>query len=264
MVMESLLIRYELIFFFLGGLIVGSFLNTVIYRLPLIMGYEEKDVSFIKFNLAFPASHCPNCESKLPFYLNIPLLSFIWLRGRCSFCKDKISTQYPFIELVTGILFSWIAFNSIDLQQSTFLCIFFSALLVLSVIDSKFQLVPSSISFSLIIIALLYNFLVNPDLVKDAILGALSGYLFFFLIEKLFKYLKGIEGLGRGDAKVFSSMGALMGWQYLPYILLASSLLGLISVLIFFIIKKKSFKELKGYSIPFVPALSFGLLINLF
>ena len=262
--MESLLISYELIFFFLGGLIVGSFLNTVIYRLPLIMGYEKKDVSFIKFNLAYPASHCPNCESKLPFYLNIPLLSFIWLRGRCSFCKGRISTQYPLIELVTGILFSWIAFNSLDLIQSTFLCIFFSALLVLSVIDSKFQLVPSSISSSLIVIALLYNFLLNPDLFKDAILGALSGYLFFFLIEKFFKYLKGIEGLGRGDAKVFASMGALMGWQYLPYILLTASLLGLISVLIFFIIKKKSFKELKGYSIPFVPALSFGLLINLF
>jgi len=159
--MELLLIRYELIFFFLGGLIVGSFLNTVIYRLPLIMGYEEKDISFIKFNLAFPASHCPNCESKLPFYLNIPLLSFIWLRGRCSFCKDKISTQYPLIELVTGILFSWIAFNSLDLLQSAILCIFFSALLVLSVIDSKFRLVPSSISLSLKVIALLYNFLLN-------------------------------------------------------------------------------------------------------
>jgi leader peptidase (prepilin peptidase)/N-methyltransferase len=104
----------------------------------------------------------------------------------------------------------------------------------------------------------------NPDLVKDSILGALSGYLFFFLIEKLFKYLKGIEGLGRGDAKVYASMGALMGWQYLPYILLAASLLGLISVLIFFAVEKKPFRELKGYSIPFVPALSFGLLINLF
>ena len=159
--MELLLIRYELIFFFLGGLIVGSFLNTVIYRLPLIMGYEEKDISFIKFNLAYPASHCPNCESKLPFYLNIPLLSFIWLKGRCSFCKDKISTQYPLIELVTGILFSWIALNSLDLLQSSILCIFFSALLVLSVIDSKFQLVPSPISLSLIVIALLYNFLLN-------------------------------------------------------------------------------------------------------
>ena len=262
--MELLLIRYELIFFFLGGLIVGSFLNTVIYRLPLIMGYEEKDISFIKFNLAYPASHCPNCESKLPFYLNIPLLSFIWLKGRCSFCKDKISTQYPLIELVTGILFSWIALNSLDLLQSAILCIFFSALLVLSVIDSKFKLVPSPISLSLIVIALLYNFLLNPDLVKDALLGALCGYLFFFLIEKLFKYLKGIEGLGRGDAKVFASMGALMGWQYLPYILLAASLLGLISVLIFFAIKKKPYRELKSYSIPFVPALSFGLLINLF
>ena len=262
--MELLLIRNELIFFFLGGLIVGSFLNTVIYRLPLIMGYEEKDVSFIKFNLAFPASHCPNCESKLPFYLNIPLLSFVWLRGRCSFCKAKISTQYPLIELVTGILFSSIAFNSLDLLQSAILCIFFSALLVLSVIDSKFQLVPNSISFSLIVIALLYNFFLNLTLFQVAILGALSGYLFFFFIEKLFKYLKGIEGIGRGDAKVFASMGALMGWQYLPYILLTASLLGLISVLIFFAIKKKPFRDLKGYSIPFVPALSFGLLINLF
>jgi len=262
--MELILLRHELIFFFLGGLIIGSFLNTVIYRLPLIMGYEEKDISFTKFNLAFPVSHCPNCETKLPFYLNIPLLSFIWLRGSCAFCKDKIPTQYPLIELITGILFLWIAFNSLNLLQGTFLCLFFSALVVLSVIDSKFQLVPNSISISLIVVSILYNFLFHPDLIKDSILGALGGYLFFFLIERLFKHLKGIEGLGRGDAKVFASMGALMGWQYLPYILLAASVLGLLSVFIFFIIKKKPYRELKNYSIPFVPALSFGLLINLF
>tara|TARA_Y100000590_G_scaffold88679_1_gene99709 strand:+ start:1084 stop:1872 length:789 start_codon:yes stop_codon:yes gene_type:complete len=262
--MSETLTNHEMYLFFLLGLVIGSFLNTVIYRLPFMFGYEKGESAFKKFNLANPRSHCPKCSTTIPFYYNIPVISFILLKSKCFYCHKSIPYQYPLIELLTGILFLWVAFNSIDFLQSAYLCLFLSALVVLSVIDAKFKLVPDSISISLIVTALLYNFLLTPDLIKDFIYGALGGYFFFFLIEKFSKYLKGIEGLGRGDAKVFASMGALMGWYHLPYILFVASLLGLISVIVFFAIKKKPFRKLKGYSIPFVPALSFGLLINLF
>ena len=254
----------ELPLFLIGGLIIGSFLNTVIYRLPLILGYEVKPNSFKKFNLAYPASHCPKCESKIPFYLNVPLLSFLFLRGKCFKCKEQISFQYPLVELITGTVFIWVAFNSFDLTQSLFLCLFLSCLIVLSAIDLRFKLVPNSISLSLIGLALLYNYFIRPDSFIDSILGAFIGFSFFYIVEKSYRFLRDTDGLGRGDAKVFSSMGALMGWQNLPFILLAGTLLALLSTLFFFLFNKRKFVDLKAETIPFVPALSFGLLINLF
>ena len=254
----------ELPLFLIGGLIIGSFLNTVIYRLPLILGYEVKPNSFQKFNLAYPASHCPKCESNIPFYLNIPLLAFLFLRGKCFKCKEEISLQYPLVELITGTVFIWVAFNSFDLTQSLFLCFFFSCLVVLSAIDLRFKLVPDTLSLPLIGLALLYNYFIRPDSFVDSILGAFIGFSFFYLIEIFYRFLKDKDGLGRGDAKVFSSMGALMGWQILPFILLAGTLLALLSALFFFLINKRKLIDLKAETIPFVPALSFGLLINLF
>jgi len=254
----------ELPLFLIGGLIIGSFLNTVIYRLPLILGYEVKANSFEKFNLAHPSSHCPKCESKIPFYLNIPLLSFLFLRGKCFKCKEQISFQYPLVELTTGTVFIWVAFNSFDLTQSLFLCFFLSCLIVLSAIDLRFKLVPNSISLSLIVLALFYNYLIRPDFFVDSILGAFIGFSFFYFIEKCYRFLRDTDGLGRGDAKVFSSMGALMGWQSLPFILLAGTLLALLSTLFFFLFNKRKFVDLKAETIPFVPSLSFGLLINIF
>ena len=254
----------ELYLFLIGGLIIGSFLNTVIYRLPLILNYEVKPNSFKKFNLAYPSSHCPKCESKVPFYLNIPLLAFLFLRGKCFKCKEQISFQYPLVELITGIVFLWVAFNSSDLTQSLFLCLFLSCLIVLSAIDLRYKLVPNSISLPLIGLALLYNFFVKPDFFMNSVLGAFIGFSFFYLIEKIYRFLRETDGLGRGDAKVFSSMGALMGWQSLPFILLAGTLLALLSTFFFFLLNKRKFANLKAETIPFVPALSFGLLINLF
>jgi len=254
----------ELPLFLIGGLIIGSFLNTVIYRLPLILGYEVKANSFEKFNLAHPSSHCPKCESKIPFYLNIPLLSFLFLRGKCFKCKEQISFQYPLVELTTGTVFIWVAFNSFDLTQSLFLCFFLSCLIVLSAIDLRFKLVPNSISLSLIGLALFYNYLIRPDFFVDSILGAFIGFSFFYFIEKCYRFLRDTDGLGRGDAKVFSAMGALMGWQSLPFILLAGTLLALLSTFLFYLYNKRKLTDIKTQTIPFVPALSFGLLINIF
>ena len=117
---------------------------------------------------------------------------------------------------------------------------------------------------SLIVLALLYNYLIRPNFFVDSILGAFIGFSFFYLIEKFYRFLKDKDGLGRGDAKVFSSMGALMGWQSLPFILLAGTLLALLSALFFFLISKRKLIDLKAETIPFVPALSFGLLIHIF
>jgi len=262
--MGMTLISLELPLFFIGGLIIGSFLNTVIYRLPLILGYAVKQNNFEKFNLAYPASHCPKCESKIPFYLNIPLLAFLFLRGKCFKCKEQFSFQYPLVELITGTVFIWVSFNSFDLTQSLFLCFFISCLIVLSAIDLRFKLVPNSISLSLIGLAIIYNYFIRPDFFVDSILGAFIGFSSFYLIERIYRFLKDADGLGRGDAKVFSSMGALMGWQSLPYILLASALLALLSAFFFYLLKKKKLTDLKAEMIPFVPALSFGLLFNIF
>ena len=258
------MISEEIVVFFVLGLLIGSFLNTVIYRLPIILGYKPPKHPFKKYNLIYPRSHCPKCKSKIPFYLNIPLLAFVFLRGKCFKCKEKISLQYPLVELITGTVFTWVAFNSFDLTQSLFLCFFLSCLIVLSAIDLRFKLVPDTISLSLIVLALLYNYLIRPNFFVDSILGAFIGFSFFYLIEKFYRFLKDKDGLGRGDAKVFSSMGALMGWQSLPFILLAGTLLALLSALFFFLISKRNLIDLKAETIPFVPALSFGLLINLF
>jgi len=255
---------FELPLFLIGGLIIGSFLNTVIYRLPIILNYEVKPKNFRRFNLAYPPSHCPKCKSKIPFYLNIPLLAFLFLRGKCLKCKEQISVQYPLVELITGTVFIWVTFNSFDLTQSLFLCFFLSCLIVLSAIDLRYKLVPNSISLSLIGLALLYNFFVKPDFFMNSVLGAFIGFSFFYLIEKIYRFLRETDGLGRGDAKVFSSMGALMGWQSLPFILLAGTLLALLSTFFFFLLNKRKFANLKAETIPFVPALSFGLLINIF
>ena len=168
------------------------------------------------------------------------------------------------VELITGTVFIWVAINSFDLTQSLFLCFFLSCLIVLSAIDLRFKLVPNSISLSLIVLALFYNYLIRPDFFVDSILGAFIGFSFFYFIEKCYRFLRDTDGLGRGDAKVFSSMGALMGWQSLPFILLAGTLLALLSTLFFFLFNKRKFVDLKAETIPFVPSLSFGLLINIF
>ncbi len=224
------------------GLLVGSFLNVVIYRLPVMMnrdwerecreflntdGNEEESIEE-PFNLATPNSHCPSCDHQIKVWENIPVISFIFLRGRCSQCRTSISLRYPAIEVVTAMLAvscglvlgaSWPLLGALVLSWT---------LLALSMIDFDHQLLPDQITLPLLWVGLLANFFGTFTTLESAVLGAMCGYLALWSVYWLFKLATGREGMGYGDFKLLAALGAWLGWQMIPMILLLSSLVGAI------------------------------------
>jgi len=227
--------------FFIGtlfvlGLMVGSFLNVVIHRLPLMMERDwqaqyqeylgESAAEEAPLNLAQPASRCPHCNHKIRYYENIPLLSYLWLRGKCSSCQAAISIRYPLIELLTGILSAVIAWHfGFGLQAGAALLLTW-ALIALSMIDVDHQLLPDSITLPLLWLGLALSlFPVFADM-HSSLIGAIAGYLSLWTVYQLFKLVTGKEGMGFGDFKLLAALGAWMGWQALPVIVLLSSAVG--------------------------------------
>jgi len=227
--------------FFIGtlfvlGLMVGSFLNVVIHRLPLMMERDwqaqyqeylgESPAEEAPLNLAQPASRCPHCNHKIRYYENIPLLSYLWLRGKCSSCQAAISIRYPLIELLTGILSAVIAWHfGFGLQAGAALLLTW-ALIALSMIDVDHQLLPDSITLPLLWLGLALSlFPVFADM-HSSLIGAIAGYLSLWTVYQLFKLVTGKEGMGFGDFKLLAALGAWMGWQALPVIVLLSSAVG--------------------------------------
>lgn len=227
--------------FFIGtvfvlGLMVGSFLNVVIYRLPLMMERDwqaqsreylgESPAEEAPLNLAQPASRCPHCNHKIRFYENIPVLSYLWLRGKCSSCQAAISIRYPLIELLTGILSAVIAWHfGFGLQAGAALLLTW-VLIALSMIDVDHQLLPDSITLPLLWLGLALSlFPVFADM-HSSLIGAIAGYLSLWTVYQLFKLVTGKEGMGFGDFKLLAALGAWMGWQALPAIVLLSSAVG--------------------------------------
>ena len=227
--------------FFIGsvfvlGLMVGSFLNVVIHRLPLMMERDwqaqyqeylgESPAEDAPLNLAQPASRCPHCNHKIRFYENIPLLSYLWLRGKCSSCQTSISARYPLVELLTGVLSAVIAWHfGFGLQAGAALLLTW-ALLALSMIDVDHQLLPDSITLPLLWLGLTLSlFPVFTDM-RSSLIGAIAGYLSLWTVYQLFKLLTGKEGMGFGDFKLLAALGAWMGWQALPVIVILSSAVG--------------------------------------
>jgi leader peptidase (prepilin peptidase) / N-methyltransferase len=226
---------------FIFGLVVGSFLNVVVHRLPLMLERrwrtQAREVlhpnkaaprSAKRFDLAYPASHCPHCDRRIRAWENIPIVSFLLLRARCSSCGKSISWRYPLLELLAGTMaaavawrygFGWTAGAGILLTW---------ALLALAFIDYDTQLLPDDITLPLIWIGLLVNtaYLFTP--LPAAVIGAVAGYGTFWLVFHAFKLLTGKEGMGFGDFKLLAALGAWLGWQQLPLIVLLSSLLGAI------------------------------------
>ncbi len=220
------------------GLIVGSFLNVVIYRLPVMLEREwrEQCAEFLQtpeqkpddppFNLVWPGSRCPHCGHVIGPLENIPVLSYLFLRGKCLECKQGISLRYPLVELTSGVLaafvawhfgFGWAAVGAILLTWS---------LIALTGIDFDKQLLPDNITLPFLWLGLLFNlFGVYTDL-PSAVLGAVAGYMSLWLIYQAFRLLTGKEGMGYGDFKLFALLGAWMGWQMLPLIILLSSVVG--------------------------------------
>lgn len=259
---------YFLFFVGLFSLIIGSFLNVIIYRLPIIiktqwrqqchdfLGMKDPDQPHEsakeKFNLAWPNSHCPSCKKKLKPWHNIPLISFIFLRGRCAFCSEIISWQYPVVELLSAALALIVAFQFGATYQALALIILSYALIALTFIDLKHQLLPDDLTLSFLWIGLIVNmFGLFTDL-QSAVIGALAGYLSLWCINYVFKLIKKTDGMGHGDFKLFALFGAWLGWPMLPFVLLASAGVGAI-VSIALILTKKMERE---NPIPFGPYLA--------
>lgn len=236
-------------FVFLFGLLLGSFFNVVIYRLPLMMHLEwmqsARDFSEetwghvpaplnqhpekfppLPFNLAKPASRCPKCGHQIRWFENIPVFSYIALRGQCSQCKTKISPRYPIIEFVTGALSAFIAWRMGFTWPMAFALVLTWSLICLTMIDFDYKLLPDQITLPLVWLGLLINLQATFVPLNEAVIGAAAGYMILWSIYWLFKLATGKEGMGYGDFKLLAALGAWMGWKLLPLIILLSSLVG--------------------------------------
>ena len=233
--MESAPLLYAGVFAF--GLIIGSFLNVVILRIPPLLEHDwrcqcrellelETQEEEKPPGIVFARSRCPKCGHGIGAGENIPLLSYILLRGKCSSCKTRISPRYPLVEFVTATLFTITIWHfGLNLPGLTALCLT-ACLIVLTGIDTDHQLLPDNITLPLLWTGILINFWsVHTDL-ASSVMGAIAGYMVLWSIYHLFRLLTGKEGMGYGDFKLMAALGAWMGWQLLPLIVLFSSVVG--------------------------------------
>ena len=217
------------------GLMIGSFLNVVIYRLPRMMQAQwdadtgSQAARGQPFNLAVPGSHCPHCQHPLRWFENIPLFSFIALRGRCAHCQQPIAWRYPIIEMITAGLFMGIVFQHGWGFAALAWAGFASALLALAAIDADTRLLPDIITQPLVWAGLLAASLgISGIGLQEAVWGAVAGYLFLWVVYWLFKGLTGKEGMGQGDFKLLAGLGAWLGWPALLSLVLMASILGIL------------------------------------
>ena len=260
---------------FLFGLIFGSFFNVVIYRLPIIMQLEWLDNcrEFIKemfgtvpeaikehpdklpkppFNIAKPDSTCPKCGHLIRWYENIPVLSYLALKGKCSQCKTVISLRYPAIELVTGVASGFIALHFGFSWETAAALIFTWCLICLTMIDFDHKLLPDQITLPLMWLGILVNYFGLFTSLQSSVLGAVFGYMSLWSIYWLFKLLTKKEGMGYGDFKLLAALGAWMGWQQLLVIVVLSSFVGAAVGISLIVIKGRD----KNIPIPFGPYLA--------
>jgi len=253
------------------GLLVGSFLNVVIYRLPKMMEADwqqqcrdflstnsdiktlpEADNTKPHFNLMVPASRCPHCGHKIKPWENIPVISYLCLGGKCSSCKAPISLRYPSIELVTGILSVAVIYVFGATLSGLLALVLTWCLIALTMIDIDTYLLPDDITLPLLWIGLIANSAGTFTQLSSALWGAVAGYLSLWSVYHLFKLITGKEGMGYGDFKLLAALGAWMGWQMLPQIILLSSLVGAVIGIAMMIILGRD----KNIPIPFGPYLA--------
>lgn len=235
------------------GLLLGSFLNVVIYRLPkmleetfrsdcqLFLGLSSSE-SKAPFNLAVPRSRCPACQTLISAWDNIPLISFICLKGRCRHCHHPISWRYPFVELLMALLGAGVAFKWGVSWQTLFALFFIGSSIALCFIDWQTQLLPDQLTFPLLWAGLIANtFHLFTDL-SSSVWGAVGGYLFLWTITQGYALITRKIGMGNGDFKLLAAIGAWMGWQVLPWVILGSSLLGMAGGFVLLSIRKESYQ----------------------
>ncbi|MCH2551922.1 MAG: A24 family peptidase [Alcanivorax sp.] len=251
----------------LFGLLVGSFLNVVIHRIPKMMeatwrqearelleqpapkGEETPPI----FNLVTPGSHCPHCNHRIRWYENVPVVSWALLKGRCSGCKAAISKRYPIIELLTALVAGLCAWRFGYDPWLIFMLYGSFTLLALAVIDLDTTLLPDDLTYPLLWAGLLAAVLgISPVSLSDAVIGAMAGYLALWSLYWVFKLLTGKEGMGYGDFKLLAALGAWLGWQYLPVVVLLSSVVGLV----FAVSMMASGSVKRDQGIPFGPYLA--------
>ena len=220
------------------GLCVGSFLNVVIHRLPKMLerGWREECAELAgqplapqeAYNLVVPRSGCPKCGHRITALENIPLISWLALRGKCSECKTRISAKYPLVEALAGVGAAYAAwrFGATSTALGAALFIWFT--IALAFIDQETGLLPDALTLPLVWVGLLVNLFGGFVAIQDAVVGAVAGYLVLWLVFWAYKLLTGKEGMGYGDFKMNAAVGAFLGWKMLPLVILLSSLVGLV------------------------------------
>ena len=263
------------------GLVVGSFLNVVIHRLPQMLErdwdaqaadlLEQKGSAdaaaklrspggVTRYNLVTPPSTCPRCGHRIRAWENIPILSYLFLRARCAACKAPISVRYPIVEAVSGILSGYIGWRY-GLTLATVGALFLMwSLIALTVIDIDTQLLPDDITLPLIWLGLLVNLNSTFVSLQGAVIGAVAGYLSLWAVYWLFKLATGKEGMGYGDFKLLAAIGAWLGWKMLPVVILLSSLVGAIIGIGLIVFARHG----RNTPIPFGPYIAAAGLIALF
>jgi leader peptidase (prepilin peptidase)/N-methyltransferase len=267
---ESALLFVAVVFAFC--LVIGSFLNVVIHRLPIMMerDWREQCEEMLKappvrelpegrFDLITPRSCCPSCGAGIAAWQNIPVLSYLLLGGKCAKCKESISARYPFVELMTGILAATCAWRFGVSWEALMAIILTLALVPIALIDAETQLIPDAIVLPLLWVGLgmsLFAPMAGADTLfiapQDAIVGAMAGYLSLWSVYHLFKLITGKEGMGYGDFKLLAALGAWLGWQQLHLIILMSAVVGAIVGIAIMVFNKHD----RSVPIPFGPYLA--------
>lgn len=270
--MELLTVLKENTTFFLivvglFSLLVGSFLNAAIYRIPIMLqhGWREECEELIggdsyiansemnkKFNLFVPRSQCPSCGHMITALENIPVISYLFLKGRCSSCKTHISMQYPFIEIATALLSIFIAWKIGFGWQVLAALVFTWTLITLALIDAKTMLLPDNLTLPLMWLGIAVNYNELFVSLQSSVLGAMIGYMSLWTLFQVFRLVTGKEGMGYGDFKILAAIGAWGGWQILPFTVFFASLLGAVIGILMMTIQKQK----ESQPIPFGPWLA--------
>ncbi|NWF35950.1 prepilin peptidase [Mariprofundus sp. KV] len=220
------------------GLIFGSFANVCVHRIPR------------RESIAFPASHCPACDHPIALSDNVPLLSWLLLKGACRHCASPISWRYPLLELLMGVSWGGLAWLYGPIPILLVAITLFFLLWILTLIDLETGLLPNALTFPGIALGLLFSWWIGDW--QAALIGALVGYWLFWLVARLFLLITGREGMGYGDFKLLAMLGAFMGWQALPFIILTSSVTGVVIGSIFLLLSRRGMRA----EIPFGPYLA--------
>ncbi|MCB0417152.1 MAG: prepilin peptidase [Bdellovibrionales bacterium] len=239
---------FSFIAIFILGLLFGSFFNVVILRLPAEQSFWGG------------RSHCMKCGKRIAWYHNLPILSFIWLRGKCAECGEKISHQYWMVELATGLLFVWVYLNTGLTVNFVGYTVFSSLLLVISVIDLHHRIIPDELSLGGMVAGFVFSFLWTETSWVHSLVGILLGGGVFLAVALFYEKVAGREGLGGGDVKLLAMIGAWLGFQSILLVILISSAVGSVVGVVYMIWKKGDLKS----AIPFGPFLALGAMICAF